>query len=718
MADLWLPPSAGRPSSPQSALSNLTRRASTERQQAEAALDAAGAAPQDPMVAEMRKNRQVNMRRGASSFRSGSGAEMSFATMRPRDPMFYWKQNNLPWEYDKPEELIKIRAYCRVLYATHPVIASAIDIYSKYPLTGMELTCKDEALTEFYTTLFFDQLDYEEYLPDVGREYWLVGEAFPLGSFNETLGVWEDDELINPDDVDVIRSPFLKDPRFQMKLPEVLRKIIQDRSPKWEFEALMRSYPELKNFIGEEARMPVSNILLKQLKFKVDTFHPRGLPILLRAFRAIMQEEMLNSAQDAIADRLYTPLVLAKLGASATDLGTQNPWIPTDEDLDSFEEALDAALAADFRVLTHHFAIDMQTVFGRENMPNMDADFERLTERTLQAFGLSKTMLSGAQGGETYAADALNRDLISQLLTQYQRKVLKFYKDRALVVAEAQEHFDYEERGGKRYPVMEEVLEVDEETGEQRIVEQPKLLIPDIKFKAMNMRNETDLRQFYEALRAQGVPISMETRMVNVPVKLKDEIEKVRKEQVDQAVEAQQTRKDTYLALRDANLPVPDDLKADFEPKARDIKAADEQREEAPVPTIGVNEAADTMGLAPTPGDYAKSEPGDEGVAEGQVIQLPVNKALGEGSNRVPESDEMRAGMPRASTRSAESIAAEAGLMVNHNGKLLDDDGRVINEGRGRLISGPKHVGMRRRLPEDVQQPEWLRPEDEEAADG
>jgi hypothetical protein len=34
------------------------------------------------------------------------------------------------------------------------------------------------------------------------------------GLLQRDLGVWEDDELLNPDDVEVIRSPFLKEPRF------------------------------------------------------------------------------------------------------------------------------------------------------------------------------------------------------------------------------------------------------------------------------------------------------------------------------------------------------------------------------------------------------------------------------------------------------------------------------------------------------------------------
>ena len=241
----------------------------------------------------------------------------------------------------------------------------------------------------------------------------------------------------------------------------------------------MQQWPELVNYASSDDLMPVSSYVLKQMRFKADRFSNRGIPILMRGFRTIIQEEMLNSALDSIADRLYTPLILTKLGATAPDLGTNVPWIPTSEEMEEFNATLDAALAADFRALTYHWAIDMEPVFGRENVPDLTNDFDRIVERILMVFGLSQTMLTGASAGETYAADALNRDVVTQLLSHYQKMIARFVHDRCAIVAEAQEHFDYEVRQGKRYLITEEIYEVDEESGEERVVEQPKLLIPE-----------------------------------------------------------------------------------------------------------------------------------------------------------------------------------------------------------------------------------------------
>lgn len=663
-----------------------------------------GPAPTDGAEARRMGVQRLRNQRVGSAYTGGSG-NLSFATQRPRDPQFYYQQNNLPYDLKDPKQLQALRQLCRHVYASHPVMASAIDIFSKWPVVGMELVCKDEGIKEFYETLFFDQLDYEEFLPDLGREYWTVGEAWPFGSFNEDLGVWEDDELLNPDDVFVERSPFLKEPRFYIRLPETLRKVLQTGQPPHEYAALMRSYPQLRHFAYDNARMPVSNILLKQMRFKGDTFNPRGIPIMFRGLRSLIQEEMLNSAQDAIADRLSTPLLLAKIGASASDLGTQNPWIPTEDQIGDFEGALDMALAADFRVLTTHFAVNMESVFGRESLPSFDADFERLTEKQLQVFGLSKTMLSGAGSGETYAADALNRDLVSQLLSTYQRYLKSFMRDRMLVVAEAQGHWDYEERGGRKYPIMEEVLEVDE-NGETHIVEQPKLLVPDLKLQAMNMKDDESVRQLMEALHATGVPISMKSRLTNIPIDLDDEIERAREEQVQLAVEEQRTRKETYKALKADGLPIPEDLKNDFEPKAMTGEEGTQATgEPTRVPMLGLDDP-NHPNLVTTPEDAATppGQPQQPVEEPGMAQVIPLNQLV-PGRTRPPESDEQRNGMPRpaakiASRNTAAEHLPEPQPIIDPNkadgSHVTDPETGEVVKFEGGLIFGPKHIGLRR----------------------
>lgn len=608
--------------------------------------------------------------------RSAGSSTITPATQRPRSVEYYLDRNTEEYDIETMEGLFRLQDVCRRLYIHHPMVGTAVDIYSKWPLVGMELRSRDEDLAQFYSELFLEDLGYEDFLVDVGREYWTAGEAIPLGAWNETLGIWERDELLRPRDVQVRSSAFLKDPLLMMRLPEEVRTILRSRQPAEQYKALTDSYPELAELSksGEEF-FGVSSHLMKHLRFKADTFFDRGIPIMTRGIRSVLQEEMLNSAQDSIADRLSTPLLMVRLGATATELGTQNPWIPSPDELADFESMLDAAMAADFRVMTTHFGVKAESVFGRESMPNFDNDFDRIAERILQVFGLSKTMLSGAGRGETYAADAMNRDLVTQLMSGYQRMLKRFMRERMLVVAEAQEHFEYEERNGKRYVVTEEVLMVDE-NGNQTIEERPKLMVPELHLKPMSMKDEAESHREMEALRAAGVPVSLRRRLTNMEIDLDEEIEASREERIRLAVEEQKTRKETYLALKKEGLPIPEDLLTDFAPKAEaeEDTTASEAAPPAPIiPALGETQQP-IPNLAPVAGDPGAEQAPDPAAA------MPGGQ---EPQHRQPESDEQRAGMPTAAAR---RVVA------------LDPDHK-------RLAHGPSHlsrVGTRVLAPEHV----------------
>jgi hypothetical protein len=134
-----------------------------------------------------------------------------------------------------------------------------------------------------------------------------------------------------------------------------------------------------------------------------------------------------------------------------------------------------------------------------------------------------------------------------------------------MVVAEAQEHYDYEMRGSTKVPLYEEVVVYDAE-GNKSIETRPKLLIPELQFQTLDLRDEATERQFLQTLRAMGVPISDKQLMVVVqtltlPTKLKS----TTKSLVKKTVQQQEAKMKTYTILRERNLPIPPDLKAEVE---------------------------------------------------------------------------------------------------------------------------------------------------------
>jgi hypothetical protein len=89
--------------------------------------------------------------------------------------------------------------------------------------------------------------------------------------------------------------------------------------------------------------------------------------------------------------------------------------------------------------LVHHFGLDVESVFGREQMPRLGDDFDRIERRIMQVFGVNPSLLSAGSNAQPYASSALQAEFMNQVLRTFQGYLIEHYKNRAAVVAEAQE---------------------------------------------------------------------------------------------------------------------------------------------------------------------------------------------------------------------------------------------------------------------------------------
>jgi hypothetical protein len=245
---------------------------------------------------------------------------------------------------------------------------------------------------------------------------------------------------------------------------------------------LVKNYPEFIKAAAQDDGLDISEALVSRIVNKAAHWDMRGTPHLMRSFRTLMMEESLNAAQDAVCDRLYAPLILATLGIE--NLGDGEPWIPDSSDLDNVRDDMQAALSADFKLMVHNMGLKVESVFGRESCPRFDNDYERIDAKLLQAWGIGEALIAGGSGGP-YASSALNREVCEQLMFGFQNKIRRHIVKRMMVIAEAQEHFDYELKGGYRRPLYREVVHEDPETGEEYVKREPKLLIPEIHFECV-----------------------------------------------------------------------------------------------------------------------------------------------------------------------------------------------------------------------------------------
>ncbi len=504
-------------------------------------------------------------RRAMRRHGSLGGDDIFAAIPRFYSPMEYFQAQKIPYRINVEAERFKLYQWLDLFYRTHYLIPILVDIFTRFPLVGIELECPDSELKTFYEDLFFERMDYEHFLVDMGREYWTLGQAFPLGHFNETLGIWEDEELIDPTMVKVRNYPIIGGEQFFFSAEgmETLRTIVEKREPREIYYLLERDYQEWIPFLLNKKDIPVSNVLLKQVAFKAGPRDLHGTPILLRALRTLLHEEKLVASQDAVAERLWQPAVLVEVGIQ--DMGqNRGPWIPSPAEIQSVRDQFDLMLSSDFRVMVHHLGLKVSQVFGRDQMPRLDQDFDRIEQRLMMTFGVNPSLLQAGSATQPYASSALQAEFLNQILRTYQRFLINHYKQRALIVAEAQEHYDYEKRGDTRVPIMEEVLERDEE-GKEIIVEKNKLKIPDMRMKVLDLRDEATQRQFLQALKQQGVPIPDQDIAMGMHYDFVEALGKTEEELIQKTVSQQEAKVKTYDILTAKGLPIPADLKQEIE---------------------------------------------------------------------------------------------------------------------------------------------------------
>lgn len=657
-------------------------------------------------TSEMNRRRLASTR-GATMGMTRTGSDLQMALPKVRQPLGSLVDKGVPFNIQNPRELMELRRWCRLWYSTHDLVPLLIDIYSKFPLTGLELKCKDPKIEEFYNEMFLNQLNYEEFLPDVvGREYFIAGEVTTLGHFDESLGIWSSEEVLNPDMIEVSKSMFVEEERVQLLVKDLVESLrsgpqgmgMDDERPSerlernHEYQMLVENYPEMIQAASRDDGLDIADSLITRMVNRVSPWDRRGTPFLLRSFRTLLMEEELNAAEDAVASRLYSPMILATMGIENMGGEDQEPWIPSQSELDDLRDDMQSALAADFKLLVHNFGVDIKPVFGRESVPDFSNDYDRIDAKLMQAWGIGEALIMGGTGaGGAYASSALNREVCEQLMLGLQKKVIRNMRKRMEIVAEAQEHYDYELKGGQRVPLYREIVKEDPDTGERQIVRVPKLLIPEVHFATLNLRDETQERQFIMDLKSAGVPVSDKMLAVNIQMDFEQELEREAKETVDKAMAKAQAWKSVQNQCDVESLPYPEELVQHLQATlmlrqalaqtemAEDQTKMMEQQADQMSPAGQVGALPGTMPMDPTmmgmggapPDDAPPEDDGGMGMMppmssgpSGSMDEMGMDGGGGVeparnfgGGARPAESDEMRANSPRAASTPARRYA-------------------------------------------------------------
>ena len=451
-------------------------------------------------------------------------------------------------EFDTNDQVRReILMGCRNIAKTHPVVGAAISVLSRYPIRGIRLEHEDQDMQRFYQELFLDDLGMESFFIDVGKSFWTDGTAFVFGNWNDDLGLWVGEDILDPTLMRCEHMPFVGKDAYYMVPSDEMRQLVRGQGEAaLEFRA---HYPQMWDAVMRGEDIPVSEDRLTVLANKDRPSDTYGTPTMLKAWNTLRLEDRMQSAMQATADRLYAPLVMFTVGGTLPD-GTQ--YIPSAKALDAFRDNLDATLASNFRVLVTHQGVQSNEVIRQTTMSSFKQDVDMYDERILMAYGLSTSLLKPNSG--TYATSALEFQLASQIMATYQQMLIGVYSKQAAFVAEAQHHYEKDSDGN----VVTERREVwDPDEGEYKVKDVPKLDYPAMKFETVSFKNQQEERKFRMELRNAGVPIADNDIAIGVDVDLEGSAKRYNEEQIKKQMDEARRNLGMYDSAREQHLPVP-----------------------------------------------------------------------------------------------------------------------------------------------------------------
>jgi hypothetical protein len=436
---------------------------------------------------------------------------------------------------------------CRNIAKTHPVVGAAISVLSRYPIRGIRLEHKDSDMQRFYEELFLDDLGMESFMIDVGKSFWTDGTAFVFGNWNDNLGLWVGEDILDPITVRCEHMPFTGKDMYYMTPSEDMKSLVRSGSQvALDFRT---KYPDMWDAVMKGTDIPISEDRLTVLANKDRPSDTYGTPTMLKAWNTLRLEDRMQSAMQATADRLYAPLIMFTVGGTLPD-GTS--YIPSAKALDAFRDNLDATLASNFRVMVTHNGVQSNEVIRQTTMSTFKQDTDMYDERILMAYGLSTALLKPNSG--TYATSALEFQLAAQIMATYQEMLISIYNHQAAFVAEAQHHYE-KDKDGSTVTERREVW--DEDEAEYVVKDVPKLDFPEMKFETVSFKSEQDERKFRMELRNAGVPIADNDIAIGVDIDLDDSAERYNEEQIKKQMDEARRNMGIYESAREQGLPVP-----------------------------------------------------------------------------------------------------------------------------------------------------------------
>ncbi len=436
-------------------------------------------------------------------------------------PLFQLANLNLP------RDRVTMNAWNRIFYDTHPVVRNAINLHASYPISKINITCKNKKVEQFFLEMA-ERIDLYSVVYGVSLEFWKMGEAFPYAELDKDKGTWKRITVLNPDYVHVKKASVGDSTIVSMRPDAALLKLVNSNSPA--DLALKKRIPRhIIDYVKKGLNIPLDNINVAHLKLLSSPYDIRGTSIIVSTYKDLMLYDKLRESKFAQADGMVNPLTLVKMGGS-------EGYRPTQSDLEAMRMVLEEAqYDKDFKLVTHD-GVTIERVGFSGAVLEIASDIELIINNLYTGLMVPKALMD--QESATYASSSVGLEVLRQRYDIFRNMIKKWLEQKIFApICEMQEFFEYKD-------------------GEKRLV------VPTIDFNHMNLYDMNDYIQNISNF-VGNKQVSKHTLYRSLGIDYDSEQARLRKEAIDEAIflkeqEVMQNMRLTELRNLDPEKSIPE----------------------------------------------------------------------------------------------------------------------------------------------------------------
>lgn len=446
----------------------------------------------------LRKNAAIS---SANSSSTGVSWRGSGSTAR-QGPELYsplWLTSNT----QLPRDPATMHAWARAYFALNPVVNNAISLHSTYPISKLNIKCKNKEVENFFATMI-DEMELHNACVQMVQEFFVIGECFPYLELDESKLKWTRVIIQNPDYIYVERSVIAGEPQIYLRPDSELRRIITGNDPR-SMRARKSIPSNIIELVKKGQNIPIDNFYISHLSRKISPYDTRGTSLIASAFKSLMLWDKLRECKYAQADNMVNPITLVKLGGSV-----DSEYKITPADLEYWRQLLEEAqYDKDFKIITHG-SVAIEKI-GSTNVIDINPDLERLMKEIYIALMVPQVIMES--GDITYANGGLSLDVLRQRYLQLQNMISKWIRTKVFAPISQLNDF-YEHSNGVK-----------------------KLIIPDVEWNHMSLFDLSDYINFLSGLStSENRIVSVHSLFRSLGLDYEDEQRMIKKEKAAEAI--------------------------------------------------------------------------------------------------------------------------------------------------------------------------------------